>query len=123
MLIRMPCFRVIIILPLGPSSRINDINNATIHHTLRHYRGRFSKIEHREQKTVYETFLCDMDAAGFLYDLPYPFYASALLTQYTNNYFYTARAIPGVPNPLPPRDNKVLKSIYWNAKALERNTK
>ena len=119
----MPCFRVIIVLPLGPSSRINDINNATIHHTLRHYRGKFSKIERREQHTVYETFLCDMDAAGFLYDLPHPFYASALMIQYTNDYFYTARAIPGVPNPLPPRYDKVLKSIYWNAKALERHTK
>jgi hypothetical protein len=119
----MPCFRIIIILPLGPSSRINDINNASIHHTLRHYRARFSKVEKYGAHTVYETFLCDTDAAGFLYDLPYPFYASAILTQYTSDYFYTLRAIPGVPNPLPPRDDKVLKSIYWNAKALERNAK
>lgn len=72
---------------------------------------------------IYQTFLCDMDAAGFLYDLPYPFYALALLYKDTNDYFYTIKSIRGIPNPPPPRDDKVLKSIYWNAKALERNVK
>lgn len=116
----MPCFTVFVVCPISANKVVNKLNNIYIkRHTLE-LRGYIALLDEVDNQYVYSVSLCDEDASVFLRDLLAPFFVSHIVYKYTTKLFYKNAHIQR-PYVRPPRDNLLLKNIYWNAVSCERN--
>ena len=116
----MPCFSIFVLYPEHEDEVINDLNDIYINRHARELRGDIDKKESMKNHSIYEIRICDQDAADFLRDLIDPFFVGYIRYTHSLEMFYKNARIqrPYIP---PPRYNKLLKDIYWNAVQCERN--
>lgn len=116
----MPCFSIFVFCVDGATPIINSMNSLYFKKHVRRFDGRFSASSIDNSGTLYQVALCDEEAAAFLRDLAPPFVVVYIKYAYTDTVFYKHSKIRRS-YIQPPRMDKVLMDVYWNASACERN--
>lgn len=116
----MTCFSIFVLYPISPRKVINNLNDVYINRHTHELGGSCKKVEENKKHYVYQINICHEDAVAFLRDLLKPFFVLYIRYQYDLTLFYKNAHVqkPHVP---PPRSDKLLKDIYWNAVQCERN--
>ena len=116
----MPCFSIFVLCPIDSKKVVNDLNHIYITRHTRNSEGDCRKVEETTKHFVYQVNICDEDAVGFLRDLLKPFFVLFISYQHDSRIFYKNAHVqkPHVP---PPRSDKLLKDVYWNAVQCEKN--
>ena len=117
----MPCFVITVVYPPHERDVVNRVNSTYFTKFIGNYRG-VCNTSTMWNHTIYDIVLCDEEAAAFLRDLPEPFIVAYILYRSSGQIFYKHSKIQREPIP-PPRNDKVLMDIYWNASACEGNFK
>jgi hypothetical protein len=116
----MVCFDITLAVPLYQSYKRNVVQMQRIEH-LRKANNADVLGCVKENDIEYIRFAaCDEDAVGLLRDAPHPVYCVQVKLLRTENLLYSFYKAT-LKKVIPPRDNKVLKDIYWSASQLERN--
>ena len=108
--------------PIDNNSVVNSLNNLYLQRHTKETGGDIKSLNMDFALFLYEIIICDEDTVGFLRDLAKPFIVAYILYTGTDIVFYKnsriqKRAIA------PPRKDKLLKDIYWNAVQCESNLK
>ncbi len=117
----MPCFQIHFIYP-KIDSRIDAMNKRLLRVLGRQYSAKIQEVPSADLGyTLYETSLCDMEVADFIRDLPRPFYIQRIYCAHLQFLLYSNWKLDPSFHP-PAIRGRVLKSIFWNAKQMERWT-
>ena len=116
----MPCFSIFVLYPSHQSKVVNTLNHIYIERHAHELNGDIIKLDAFSGNSVYEVKICDENAVVFLRDLIAPFFVAYIRYTYSLKMLYKNSRIQR-PYISPPRYNKLLKDIYWNAVHCERN--
>lgn len=116
----MPCFSIFILCPISPKEVVNNLNDIYINKHAYQLRGICKRMQDTKYHMIYQVDICDEDTSVFIRNLIRPFFVLYIRYQYNLTLFYKNAYVqkPHVP---PPRSDKLLKDIYWNAVQCEKN--
>ena len=117
----MSCFQIHFVYPKS-DKRTDAMNERLLRVLARHYFAKIQEVPSADPGYVlYETTLCDMEVSQFISDLPRPFYIQRVYSPLYKFLLYSNWKLDPTFRP-PPIRGPLLKSIYWNAKQMERWT-
>ncbi len=117
----MPCFQIQFVYPKS-EKRIDAMNERLLRILARQYFAKIQEIPSADPGyLLYETTLCDMEVADFIHDLPRPFYIQRIYCASLEFLLYSNWKLDPTFRP-PLIRGPILKTIFWNAKQMERWT-
>jgi hypothetical protein len=115
----MVCFDITLAYPSDITYRIRVSQEKHLEH-LRRNHSADSLGSFKKDGIVYTRFaVCDEDAVGLLRDIPHPVYCVSIQILRTKSVLYSFWKVTQQ-FVIPPRNNTLLKDVYWSASQLER---